>query len=77
MTISLELLISLIINLVAAGIVIGVYKTTIAFMQQQIQELKTDMKKYNNYLERLIRVEDSIKSAHKRLNKIDGERYNA
>lgn len=76
MTISLELLISLVVNLVAIGIMIGVYKTTVSFMQQQIQELKTDMKKYNNYLERLIRVEDSTKSAHHRLDTMEG-RHNA
>lgn len=72
MTISLELLVSLVVNLVAIGIMIGVYKTTVSFMQQQIQELKTDMKKYNNYLERLIRVEDSTKTAHHRLDTIEG-----
>lgn len=64
---SIELIISLIVQLVAIGIFIGVYKTTIAFMQQQIAELKEDMRKYNNILERMIRVEDSCKSAHHRI----------
>lgn len=67
MNISIELTISIIIQLVAIGIFIGVYKTTIAFMQDQIKELKDDMRKYNNILERMIRVEDSTKSAHHRL----------
>lgn len=67
MDISIELTISIIIQLVAIGIFIGVYKTTIAFMQDQIKELKDDMRKYNNILERMIRVEDSTKSAHHRL----------
>lgn len=57
----------LIIQIVSVGIFIGVYKTTIAFMQKQIEELKTDMRKYNNILERMITVEQSTKSAHKRL----------
>ena len=66
--ISPDLIISVTIQLIAIGIFIGVYKTTIAFMQLQIQELKEDMRKYNNILERMIRVEDSTKSAHQRLN---------
>jgi cell division protein FtsL len=69
--ISPELIISVTIQLVAVGIFIGVYKTTIAFMQLQIQELKEDMRKYNNILERMIRVEDSTKSAHKRISAIE------
>jgi len=66
--ISPDLIISVTIQLIAIGIFIGVYKTTISFMQLQIQELKEDMRKYNNILERMIRVEDSAKSAHQRLN---------
>ncbi len=71
MDISIELTISIIIQLVAIGIFIGVYKTTIAFMQDQIKELKDDMRKYNNILERMIRVEDSTKSAHHRLDSLE------
>lgn len=71
MTISIELIVSIIIQLIAIGIFIGVYKTTIAFMQQQIAELKDDMRKYNNILERMIHVEDSTKSAHKRIDAME------
>ena len=73
MTVSLELVISLIIQLVTVGIFIGTYKQTISFMQQQIQELKEDMRKYNNILERMIRVEDSAKSAHHRIDNIEAK----
>ena len=69
--ISPDLIISVTIQLVAIGIFIGVYKTTISFMQLQIQELKEDMRKYNNILERMIRVEDSAKSAHQRINGLE------
>ncbi len=72
MTISNELLFSLIIQILTAGICIGVYKCTVAFMQQEIAELKQDMKKYNNVLERLIHVEDSTKSAHHRIDDLEG-----
>lgn len=67
MSITYELMFCIIVQLLTAGICIGVYKCTVAFMQQQILELKQDMKKYNNVLERLIRVEDSVKSAHHRI----------
>jgi cell division protein FtsL len=69
--ISPDLIVSVTIQLVAVGIFIGVYKTTIAFMQLQIQELKEDMRKYNNILERRIRVEDSAKSAHQRISGLE------
>lgn len=62
-----EFYLSVVIQLVAMGVVIGIYKTTISFMQVQISELKDDMKKYNNMLERMIVVEQSTKSAHHRI----------
>ena len=65
-----EFYMSVVIQLVSIGIVIGIYKTTINFMQVQIQELKDDMKKYNNMLERMIIVEQSTKSAHHRIDEI-------
>lgn len=67
MNFSPEFYLSVVIQLVAMGVVIGIYKTTISFMQQQIQELKDDMRKYNNILERMIIVEQSTKSAHHRI----------
>lgn len=71
MNISMELALSIIIQLVAIGIFIGVYKTSLSFMQEQIRELKEDMRKYNNILERMIHVEDSAKSAHHRLDSLE------
>lgn len=82
MSFSPELILSVIIQLIAVGIFIGVFKTTIAFMQEQIaeiknnlkddkQELKDEMRKYNNILERMVIVEQSSKSAHKRIDEIE------
>ena len=67
MTISTELIFSIILQLVSVGVFIGVYKATVSFMQLQIQELKEDMRKYNNVLERIIKAEQSVNSAHKRI----------
>lgn len=71
MSLTYELMFCLIVQLITAGICIGVYKCTVSFMQQQIAELKQDMKKYNNVLERLIHVEDSAKSAHHRIDGLE------
>lgn len=62
MTVSFELVLSVVIQLIAIGVFIGVYKTSLAFMQDQIRELKEEMKRYNNILERMIKAESSIKA---------------
>lgn len=82
MEFSPELIISVVIQLISVGIFIGVFKTTINFMQEQIgeikhnlkadkQELKDEMKRYNNVLERMIITEQSTKSAHHRIDTIE------
>lgn len=81
---NLELIISVIIQLISVGIFIGVYRTTVDFIQQQVreikqnlkddkQELKDDMRKYNSVLERMIIVEQSTKSAHKRIDNMENK----
>lgn len=69
--ISPELIISVIIQLISIGIFIGMFKTTINFMQEQIKDLKEEMRKYNNVLERMIIAEQSVKSAHHRIDGIE------
>jgi hypothetical protein len=84
MSFSPELILSVVIQLISVGIFIGVFKTTISFMQEQIkdikhtlkedkQELKDEMAKYNNVLERMIIAEQSVKSAHHRIDEIQRE----
>lgn len=76
MNLSTEFLLSIVIQFFAAGIMIGVYKATIGFMQQQVIELKNDMRKYNNVLSRLAVAENSLKSLHHRVDEIIDERHN-
>ena len=82
MQFSPELIVSVVIQPVAVGIFIGVYKTTISFMQKQQEEikeqikedkaeLKADMKRYNNVLERIAVAENSISAAHHRIDTIE------
>ena len=71
--ISVEFFISLGIQLIILAFSVGIYVTTIKFMAKQIEELKEDMRKYNNVLERLIITEQKASSAHHRLDTIEGK----
>ena len=84
MNFSPELILSVVIQLISVGIFIGVFKTTVSFMQEQIAEIKTNLKddkqelkeemaKYNNVLERMIINEQAVKSAHKRIDAWEGK----
>lgn len=83
MSIGLEFIITLIIQLLILAFFVGIYTATIKFMGKQIEdlkellandkkELKDEMAKYNNVLERMIITEQSVKSAHKRLDDLIG-----
>ena len=77
MSISAELIVSLIIQIITVGFFCGTYVSSISFMKEQIKELKEDMHKYNSVLERLAIAENSIASAHKRIDEIvDEDRHN-
>ena len=77
MTVSMELIFSLGIQLISVGIFIGMYKTSLNFMQEEIKELKVEMARYNNVLSRLAVAENSVASAHKRIDEIiDEDRHN-
>lgn len=64
-------------NLELAGILItvifqGLY---VAFklgkFEEKLENLEEKQNRHNNLIERMVRVEDSVKSAHKRLDKIN------
>lgn len=87
MNIGIEFAISLVVQLLILAFFVGIYVATIRFMLAQLEELKItlkadkeelkqDMKKYNNVLERLIITEQSVKSAHHRIDEIKGEHEN-
>ncbi|MBO7696271.1 MAG: hypothetical protein J6T10_26845 [Methanobrevibacter sp.] len=75
MNIGQEFLISLFIQLVILAFFVGIYVATIKFMDSQIKELKEEMKRYNNVLERLIITEQCTKSAHHRIDELE-DRFN-
>lgn len=66
-----ELIISVTIQLVSIGIFIGMFKTSLSFMQEQIRDLKDEMHRYNSVLSRLAVAENSISSAHHRIDDLE------
>ena len=66
-----ELVISVTIQLISIGIFIGMFKTSLSFMQEQIKDLKDEMHRYNSVLARLAVAENSISSAHKRIDGLE------
>lgn len=73
MNINLELLIVIFVNVLTGGIFLGGLAVSIKFIEKQITRLEEKQDKHNNLIERMCRVEDSTKSAHKRLNNLTGE----
>ena len=74
MNISLEFLLVIVINVLSAGLFIGGLATSIKFIEKQIKRLEEKQDKHNNLIERMVKVEESTKSAHKRLDTIDGKK---
>lgn len=67
MTITTELLVMIIINVLLGGVYIGGLAMSIRFIESQIKRLEIKQDKHNNLIERMVRVEDKAASAHKRL----------
>lgn len=74
MNISLEFLLVIVINVLSAGLFIGGLATSIKFIEKQINRLEEKQDKHNNLIERMVKVEESTKSAHKRLDTIEGKK---
>ena len=70
MTVSLEFLLLIIINVLSSGIFLGGLAMSIKYIEQQIKRLETKQDRHNNLLERMAVVEQSTKSAHHRLDEI-------
>lgn len=64
--------ISLIIQIFSAGLFIGGLVFSIKYMEKQIRLLEEKQDKHNNLVERMVCVEDSAKSAHKRIDGMVG-----
>ena len=73
MSISMELMIVIVVNVLTAGIFLGGLAMSIKFIEQQIKRLEEKQDKHNNLIERMVKVEESTKSAHKRIDNFEGK----
>lgn len=64
-------MIVIVVNVMTAGIFLGGLAMSIKFIEQQIKRLEEKQDKHNNLVERMVKVEESTKSAHKRLDILD------
>ena len=64
--------ITLIIQVFSSGLFVGGLVFAIKYMEKQIKRLEEKQDKHNCLIERMVRVEDSTKSAHKRIDDLKG-----
>ena len=74
MTITLELLVIIVINVLLGGVYIGGLAMAIRFIESQIKRLETKQDKHNNLIERMVKVECKADAAHQRIDKLEGEK---
>lgn len=67
MTLSMELLVMIVINVLLGGVYIGGLAMAIKFIEKQIDNLAAKQDKHNSVIERTFFCEQSLKSEHKRL----------
>lgn len=70
LTLSPEFIFSLVIQILTAGIFIGGSIMWQKFIEKQLARIEEKQDKYNNYLERLVKIEQSGASAHYRIDEI-------
>lgn len=73
MSITHEFLLVIIINVLSAGVFIGGLAMSIKFIESQIKRLEDKQDKHNCLIERMVKVEESTKSAHHRIDEMKGE----
>ena len=85
MSVSGELIFSIVLQIISLSFFVGVYVTTVKFIGKQIdelkqqskedkEELKEEMRRYNNVLSRLAVAENSVSSAHHRIDTLEGKK---
>lgn len=71
MNISIELGLSIAAQLITIGIFVGKLNTFQKMVEFRLDRLESKQDKYNHLQERMTRAEESVKSAHKRLNEVE------
>ncbi len=70
-----EFYLLLVINIISAGIAIGSYTKTLKYIEEHIKRLEDKQDKHNCLVERMVAVEQSVKSAHHRLDSFEEHQY--
>ena len=71
MNISVELGLSIAAQLITIGIFVGKLNTLQKMVEFRLDRLEKKQDRYNHLQERMTRNEESLKSAHKRLNEVE------
>ncbi len=71
MTISHEFLLVIIINVLSSGLFLGGMAVSIKFIEEQIKRLEIKQDKHNHLIERMVKVEESLKSVHHRIDELN------
>lgn len=71
MNISVELGLTIAAQLITIGIFVGKLNTLQKMVEFRLDQLEKKQDRYNHLQERLTRNEESLKSAHKRLNEVE------
>ena len=71
MNISVELGLSIAAQILTIGIFVGKLNTFQKMVEFRLDRLESKQDKYNHLQERMTRAEESLKSAHKRLNEVE------
>ena len=71
MNISVELGLSIAVQLITIGIFVGKLNTFQKMVEFRLDRLEKKQDRYNHLQERMTRNEESLKSAHKRLNEVE------
>lgn len=66
-----EFILLLFINILSAGIAIGSYSKSLKYIEEHIKRLEDKQDKHNCLIERMVAVEQSIKSAHHRIDSLE------
>ena len=73
MNISAELFVLIVFQVASTGVFIGGLAMAIKFIENQIKRLEEKQDKHNSLIERMVVVEQSVKSAHHRIDGIENE----
>lgn len=66
-----EFILLLFINILSAGIAIGSYSKSLKYIEEHIKRLEDKQDRHNCLIERMVAVEQSVKSAHHRIDSLE------